>query len=135
MKNIFRIFIFLLITISCKAQSQLDTLNYLKQFEANKSQYVNKPFSYLLSHMTQMQPTSHWASSPFTNKKVVEYSQFNFCGMEYSFKNAVTLYIIWQDNFPKSDVEYLQNKNEYYFTNEEKAFYSNKIVKDIIVRK
>jgi len=135
MKNILNVLIFLLITVSCKAQLQLDTLNYVKQFEINKAQYVNKPFSYLLDHMTQMQPKSHWSDTPFRNKKIVESSRFKFSGMDYSFKNAVTLNIIWQESFPESDVKYLQNKNEYYFTNEEKDFYKNKVVKDILVYK
>lgn len=135
MKNIINVLIFLFLASSCKAQSQSDTLNYVKQFEINKSQYVNKPFSYLLSHMIQMQPKSHWSDNPFRNKKVVESTRFKFCGMKYSFKDAVTINITWEETFPESDVKYLQNKNGYYFTNEEKAFYCNKIVKDIIVYK
>ena len=118
-------------SLSHKANAQLDTLNYVKQFEVNKAQYINQPFSYLLSQMTQVQPKSHWAHTPLKNKTIVEYSSFNFCEIDYSFKNAVTLRIIWKDTFPKSEVKYLQNKNGYNFTNEEKAFYGSKIVKDI----
>ncbi|MEC3875533.1 hypothetical protein [Chryseobacterium salviniae] len=136
MKNIFKLFsILLLLVLSCKTYAQLDTLSYIKQFEINKSQYINKPFSYLLTQMTQLQPKSHWADSFPQNKKIVKASIFNFCEMDYSFKNAVTLHIIWQDSFPKSEVKYYQNKNGFYFTNEEKAFYGNKIVKDIMVYK
>jgi len=59
MKNIVKLFS----VISClfftsKAMAQLDTLNYVKQFEINKAQYINQPFSYLLSQMTQIQPKS-----------------------------------------------------------------------------
>ena len=133
MKNILKIITILLISISFKMQAQLDTLTYLKQFEANKINYINQPFSYLLSHMTQIQPKSHWAHSPMKNKNIVKSSTFNFCEIDYSFKNAVTLRITWEETFPKSEVKYLQNKNGYYFTNEEKAFYGNKIVKDIMV--
>lgn len=67
MKNIIKFLTLLLITFSCKANAQLDTLNYLKQFEANKAQYINQPFSKLLNEMTQLQPTSHWGESPITN--------------------------------------------------------------------
>ena len=42
------------VSLSYKANAQLDTLNYLKQFEVNKAQYINQPFSYLLSQMTQI---------------------------------------------------------------------------------
>ncbi len=72
------------VSLSHKASAQLDTLNYLKQFEANKAQYINQPFSYLLSQMTQIQPKSHWAHSPLKNKTIVEYSSFNFCEIDYS---------------------------------------------------
>ena len=121
------------VSLSHKASAQLDTLNYLKQFEANKAQYINQPFSYLLSQMIQIQPKSHWGDSPLKNKTIVNASSFKFCEIDYSFKNAVTLHIIWKDTFPKSEVKYLQTKNDYYFTDEEKAFYGSKIVKDIIV--
>ena len=120
---------------SSKAMAQLDTLNYLKQFEANKAQYINQPFSYLLSQMTQIQPTSHWASSSLKDKNSVFVSQFLFCDMDYIASRVVILRIIWKDNFPRSEVKYLQNHNGFYFTNEEKAFYGNKIIKDIIVSK
>ncbi|KNB63185.1 hypothetical protein [Chryseobacterium sp. Hurlbut01] len=119
--------------ISSKSIAQIDTLNYLKQFEINKAQFINQPFSHLLNHITQIQPKSHWAHSSMKNKYIVKASTFNFCQMDYSFKNAVTLRITWQDTFPKSGVKYLQNKNGYYFTNEEKIFYGDKIVKDIMV--
>ncbi|GAA4158341.1 hypothetical protein GCM10022217_19500 [Chryseobacterium ginsenosidimutans] len=39
-----------------KAQQPIDTLNYIKQFEINKANYVNKSFSYLLSQMSEIQP-------------------------------------------------------------------------------
>ncbi|MEC3876078.1 hypothetical protein [Chryseobacterium salviniae] len=135
MKIISKLTVLLLFAFSFKVHAQLDTLNYVKQFETNKAQYINKPFSYLLSQITQIQPTSHWADSPPQNKTIVKSSQFLFCNMKYIGNRVVVLTIIWQDPFPKSDVKYLQNKNGYYFTNEEKTFYANKIVKDILVYK
>lgn len=62
-------------------------------------------------------------------------SQFLFCDIDYIGNRVVILRIIWQNKFPRSEVKYLQNKNSFFFTNEEKAFYGNKIVKDIMVYK
>jgi len=135
MKNIFKFIVLIIITISCNAHAQLDTLNYVKQFEANKSQYINQPFSKLLNEMTQLQPKSHWADTPFNNKNVVHATQFLFCNMDYIGNRVVILRIIWQDYIPYSEIKYLQNKNGFYFTDEEKTFYGNKIVKDIMVYK
>ncbi|MFC7348984.1 hypothetical protein ACFQO9_19880, partial [Chryseobacterium zhengzhouense] len=58
---------------------------------------------------------------------------FKFCDMDYSFSNAVTLSIEWQEIIPTSLIKYYEKKNGFYFTNEEKDFYSNKIIKDIAV--
>ncbi|MEC3876079.1 hypothetical protein [Chryseobacterium salviniae] len=116
-------------------KAQLDTLSYIKQFEINKSQYINKPFSYLLGQMTQIQPKTVWADAYFKDKKIVKSSTFNFCQKEYSFSRVVTLRIKWENSIPRSDVKYYEDKNHFYFTNEEKAFYGNKIVKDIMVYK
>ena len=123
------------VSLSYKANAQLDTLNYVKQFEVNKAQYINQPFSYLLSQMTQIQPKSHWASSNPKNKNSVSASQFLFCNMNHIGNRVVTLYIVWKDSFSRSEVKYLQNQNGFYFTNEEKVLYGNKIIKDIIVSK
>lgn len=134
MKNIFKLFsILLLLTFNTKTYAQIDTLNYIKQFEINKSQYINRPLSYLLNDMIQIQPKTVWADSPLKNKTIVIGSIFNFCEKKYSFKNAVTLYIKWENTIPRSDVKFYENKNHFFFTNEEKAFYGNKIVKDVMV--
>ena len=121
MKNIVKLFS----VISClfftsKAMAQLDTLNYVKQFEINKAQYINQPFSYLLSQMTRIQPKSHWVSSNPKNKNSVSASQFLFCNMDYIGNRVVTLRILWKESFPRSEVKYYQNKNGFHFTNEEK---------------
>ena len=47
--------------------------------------------------------------------------------MEASFYNAVTLQIDWQDTIPANDIKFYENKNGFYFTNEEKFFYGNSI--------
>lgn len=134
MKKIFKTtitaFIFLM---SNKIYSQLDTLNYLKQFETNKTQYVGQPFSKLLNDMTQIQPETVWADYNIKNRTIVQKSIFNFCEKEYSFKNAINLKITWEQTIPYSQIEYYENKNHFYFTNEERSFYNNNIVKDVEV--
>lgn len=79
--------------LSSKVIAQLDTLNYLKQFEVNKAEYINKPFSYLLGQMIQINPKTHWSEPYIKNKNLVKKTLFNFCQKEYSFKNAITLSI------------------------------------------
>ncbi len=134
MKNIIKILSIILFSFfSCKMKAQLDTLNYVKQFEANKAQYINQPFSYLLSQMTQIQPKTVWPNTYIKNKNIVKSSIFNFCHKDYSFKNAISLVITWEEFIPRTQVKYYETKNHFYFTDEEKAFYGSKIVKDIIV--
>ena len=135
MKNTYKILLFLFLTVTCsKSNAQLDTLNYLKtNFEIQKSEYIGKPFSYLLSKMNQIQPKTAWSQSGSWKKNERNSTDFRFTFMEASFHNVINLTIIWQEAVPANDVKYLQNKNGFYFTNDEKNFYGNKIVKDIRV--
>ncbi|WP_344823284.1 hypothetical protein [Chryseobacterium ginsenosidimutans] len=135
MKNIILFIILFTAFFSCKSKAQqpIDTLNYVKQFEINKADYVNKPFSYLLNQMAQIQPKTVW-SIPVKNKRnIVRSTGFLFCKMNQSFYNAINLYITWQDNIPYSQTQLLGEQNGYYFTNDEKLLYGNKIIKDIRV--
>ena len=52
------------------AKAKLDTLNYLKQFETNKANYINQPFSVLLNNMTQIQPKTAWPASHGRKKMI-----------------------------------------------------------------
>jgi len=113
--------------------AQLDTLNYLKQFEANKANFIGQPFNKLLNDMTQIQPKTAWAIANGNKKIETASTMFNFCEKKYSFHNAVTLLIIWQNVIPRDETSYHEQKNHFYFTNDEKNFYGNKIVKDIMV--
>ncbi len=123
------------VSLSHKVNAQLDTLNYLKQFEANKAQYINQPFSHLLNQIVLLQPKSHWADSNPKNKNSISATQFLFCNMDYIGNRVVKLRIFWKDSFPRLEVKYLQNKNGFNFTNEERAYYGNKVIKDILVSK
>ncbi len=116
-----------------KANAQLDTLNYLKQFEANKINYINQPFSKLVNAMTQIQPVSVWAGVNAKNIKVTPFSQFLFCEMDESFSSNIILVVIWQTPLPASETDYYENKNGFFFTNDERNYYGSKLVKDIKV--
>lgn len=115
------------------AYSQLDTLNYIKQFEVNKINYIGKPFSILLNDMKQIQPKTVWPIRHGRFKTFILGNSFNFCDKEFSFYNAITLAITWQETIPMSDFKYFGIKNNYFFTQDEKTFYGNKIIKDIKV--
>lgn len=113
--------------------AQLDTLNYLKQFEVNKASYIGQPFSKLLNDMTQIQPKTAWPTTIGNKKIITEATIFKFCDKEYSFHNAIFFWVKWQDEIPSTQTEYYGRKNNWDFTNEEKTFYGNKIVQDIKV--
>ena len=133
MKNINKIvFVLIILGAYAKSNAQLDTLNYLKtNFELQKAEYIGKPFSYLLSKMTQIQPQTVWSQGPLNNRNIRTTTDFRFATMNASFYNVINLTIEWQESIPATDVKYYQNKNKFYFTNDEKNFYGSKLVKDI----
>lgn len=134
MKNIRNILIIVTLVLGTGAvHAQLDTLNYLKQFEANKANYINQPLSVLLNSMTQIQPKTAWSASHGRKKTITPGTSFVFCDMDFSFHNAVNLLIIWKDPIPRDQTKYYEQKNGFYFTNEERVFYGSKIIKDIVV--
>jgi len=61
-----------IITTHCTKRSALvgDTLVYIKRFEINKANYINKPLSVLLNDMTQIQPKTAWPVSHGRKKTV-----------------------------------------------------------------
>jgi len=131
MKN--KILILILLLSFSTIYAQLDTLNYLKQFEANKANYTGQPLSKLLNDMTQIQPKTAWSASMGRKKIISADTRFKFAEKELSFRHTVTLLIEWQDPIPRDQTKYYEQKNGFYFTNEERSFYGNKIVKDILV--
>jgi hypothetical protein len=46
---------------------------------------------------------------------------------------AINLFIDWQTPLPRDEVYYYRKKNDAHFTEEERAYYSTKIVKDVSV--
>jgi hypothetical protein len=134
MKNLKYLYAFVLLIIGFGTLSaQLDTLNYLKQFEANKASYINQPLSVLLNDMTEIQPKTVWPALPGRKKTITPGTSFNFCNMELSFHNTITLLVEWQSPIPRDQTKYYEQKNGFYFTNEERVFYGNKIIKNIVV--
>ncbi len=134
MKNLLKIFAIIFVSaLYNKASAQIDTLNYLKQFEINKANYIGKPFSFLLGKMTLIQPKAAWSFSNSWKRNERNETDFCFNIKQACFYNAITLHITWQDIIQANDIKYYEKKNGYYFTNDEKAFYSNRIIKDIRV--
>ncbi|MDM1073546.1 hypothetical protein HX001_13730 [Empedobacter brevis] len=114
--------------------AQPDVLSYAKQFERNKSEYIGKPFSYLLSKLSvQTQPKKAWFTPNPNNKNIVLTSTFSLNRKDDDYGNAVRLHITWQEPIAFKDVNYHYKKNKTFFTAEEKSFYGDKIVKDILV--
>lgn len=138
--KIFRLIIIFLIIISridvVNAQV-LDTFNYVKNFELQKAQYIGKPFSILLNDMQQIQPKSVWQGIYIRNKNIIPYNSFYFELPQNTFRYGivVNMIIYWQTALPATEVKYYQNKNHFHFTNEERQYYENKIIRDIIVIK
>jgi len=134
MKHILKFTVLIIIIFSNRMNAQLDTLNYLKTFEANKTLYIGKPLSFLLNNMAQIQPKTIWSLPNFKTKNLNFSSEFKFVNKENSFKkNNIFLYIVWDEPIPMSQVEYYEKKNHFNFTDEERSFYGNKIIKNIQV--
>ncbi len=133
MKTLYKIITTLSLLGFTNIYAQVDTLNYLKQFEVNKASYIGQPFSKLLKDMAQIHPKTAW-SVPLTGKKTITTNtRFYFCAKELSFHNVITLWIEWQNIIPRDQTKYYEQKNDFYFTNEESNFYGSKIIKDIKV--
>jgi hypothetical protein len=112
-----------------------DTLNYVKSFETNKAQYIGKPFSVLLNALGKVPPKTVFpAGYIFENINVKPGSLFRFNDRRNMYaENVISLYIDWQTPLPSETVYNMRIKNDALFTNEEKTYYSAKIVKNIRV--
>ncbi|MEG0983458.1 hypothetical protein [Algoriella sp.] len=140
MKKIILIYLFLLpfsgfaqkINDNVRVEEVLDTLNYLKTFEVNKSKYIGKPFSVLLSDMKKIQPKTVWPLHGRYKTSIVG-NRFKFADMDFSFDNVITLFVDWSESIPIDNFEYYTNRNGFYFTQEERTYLGSKIIKDIMV--
>lgn len=111
----------------------LDTLNYLKTFEVNKKEYIGKQFSYLLGKMTKIQPQTVWIIPNYIDSTVVQKSLFRFYDMNYPIMNETKMMVTWEMGLPYKTVNFNNRRNKFYFSESEKRFYGNKIVKNILV--
>ena len=139
-----RIVVILTLVINCTAYSQqlgtsstaTDTLIYLRTFETNKSKYIGKAFSVLLSDMGKVQPKLVMPGSGqalnAVNVSPLTYFVFANRSDLYSYEVPI-MRIVWKDPLPAETVYGYMKKNNAFFTTEEKNYYSNKIVMNISV--
>lgn len=131
MKTLIKIIVCSIFFLSIKANAQLDTLNYIKQFETNKINYINQPFTKLLNDMVQIQPKTVWPT--IARKGFIYRTRFKFCELKDSYYNVITLLIEWQEPVSSSQAKHYTDLHGYYFTNDERVFYGSKLVKNIWV--
>lgn len=127
MTLLFRNTILLMIAVlSIKLSAQLDTLNYLKQFEANKTQYINQQFSKLLNDMNELQPRSL-----YTQSRVCNYdTQFYFTDIKEGFHSRFKINILWQNSVLYKR-EHILSVNEIYSLRDVESLYRKYIIKNI----
>ncbi|MCX8532194.1 hypothetical protein [Chryseobacterium luquanense] len=107
MKTLYKIFFCTFLLITLKISAQLDTLEYLKQFEMNKAQYINQPFSKLVDDMTELQPQSLYTQIRGCNYD----TQFYFVDIKAAFKSSFKINIVWQNSTSYKE-EKIPNLNE-----------------------
>ncbi|HAP94982.1 MAG TPA: hypothetical protein DCP54_04375 [Chryseobacterium sp.] len=99
-----------------------DAYLYLKEkIESNKGKFIEQRFDKFLCEII-ISPQKIYKGS--LNQRKVYTSRF-------LIQENVILEILWRVPLLRRDVEYLVNKNQSYFTNDEKRFYGSKIIKDI----
>ncbi|AZA82989.1 hypothetical protein EG342_14370 [Chryseobacterium lactis] len=118
---------------STKNSKIVDTLGYLKAFEANKKEYVGKSFSFLLSKMDKMQPQTIWSVPSSGDSTVVTRSLFRFSDINYPVMNETKMMITWESQLPYKTVSFNNQRNKFYFSDSERRFYGTRIVKNILV--
>ncbi|UOU97951.1 hypothetical protein MUU74_15830 [Chryseobacterium daecheongense] len=137
----FKVILFIFIAFSAHYNAQtkefkkatLDTLRYLKTFETNKAEYIGKPFSYLLSKMTKIQPKTVWIVPNSNDSTVLQKSLFRFYDMNYPIMNETKMLITWKIGLPYKTVNFNTRRNKFYFSDSERKFYENKIIEDILI--
>ncbi|MGL5234299.1 MAG: hypothetical protein ACRC8Z_06060 [Empedobacter falsenii] len=128
--------LFLLFSLQIVNAQVADTLSYVKQFEINKTNYIGKPFSVLLNDMNKIKIQTVVPESSGKSIKHFVASTFKFELPQNSFKDNIVLMVIeWKGELPKSDIKYYNDRSKDIFTSEEKNYYSNKIIRNIIVYK
>ncbi|PKF73542.1 hypothetical protein [Chryseobacterium sp. PMSZPI] len=116
-----------------KANDVIDTLQYLKTFEANKKEYAGKSFSYLLSKMDKIQPRTIWSVPSSMDSTLVTKSLFRFSDINYPIVNEVKMLITWEAELPYKTVSFNNQRNKFYFSDSERRYYGAKIIRNILV--
>ena len=118
------------------SKMQLETLNYLRNIEFKKADYICQPFSKLLNDMKFAKPIRIWIRPTHGIRKLVDVTILCFnekCPFDPD--NAGCLYIIWDEPLHYRDSGYnsLEIKNKNYFTKDEEDIFNSKLIKDIRV--
>ncbi|MCF2220159.1 hypothetical protein H9Q08_12690 [Chryseobacterium sp. PS-8] len=126
MRNLFKIMFVITLLFSFQSNAQLDTIKYLKQFEANKHDYIGKPFSKLLKKMS-LKPQVFTLGS---NEENCFYSSnFGFSNKN----NLVSITVIWEQSYvsnPDFGINFIDSPKK--ITSEE-IILKDKKIRDIIV--
>ncbi|WP_123912752.1 hypothetical protein [Chryseobacterium pennipullorum] len=116
-----------------KSTAILDTLNYLKTFEARKKEYIGKKFSYLLGAMEKIQPQTVWSVPGSMDSTIVTRSLFRFSNVNYPVMNETKMMITWEKEMPYKIVSFNNRRNKLFFSESERRFYGGQIVKNIMI--
>lgn len=116
-----------------KDRKGIDTLGYLKSFEANKKEYIGKSFYYLLSKMEKMPPQTIWSIPNSMDSTIVTKSLFRFSDINYPVMNETKMLITWETEMPYKTVSFNNQRNKFYFSDSERRFYGTRIIKNILV--
>lgn len=135
--NIFFIVLLTLFSGLTQAQKTVgDTLAYAKKFETNKEKYIGKKFSLLLKDMTQLSFKKAKSDIKEDRNNPLPSTLFRFSDKDIDAPGQVTLVIRWKpDDTPTTPLEFFEQEHNYGFTINEKNFFENKIITDIVVYK
>ncbi|WP_294284077.1 hypothetical protein [uncultured Chryseobacterium sp.] len=135
--NILLIAFFALFSGLVQAQKTVsDTLAYAKKFQTNKEKYIGKKFSLLLKDMTQLSFKKAKSDIKEDGNNPLPGTLFRFSDKDIDASGQVTVVIKWKpDDTPTTPLEFFEQEHNYGFTVNEKNFFENKIIQDIVVYK
>ncbi|MCY0978968.1 hypothetical protein PGH12_09165 [Chryseobacterium wangxinyae] len=112
---------------TCTKRPITDTVSYLKKIEINKEKYIGKPFSNLLNDLGLLKPKITRIVFDKKINTIFKFSERDF------YNKQVILIIFWEQNFLPMPIKHFEKVNNFRFTTNEKNFYIDKTIKDIIV--
>lgn len=130
------IFLTLFSGLSQAQKAVSDTLAYAKKFETNKEKYIGKKFSLLLKDMTQLAFKKAKSDIKEDGNNPLPSTLFRFSDKDIDAPGQVTVVIRWKpDDTPTTSLEFFEQEHNYGFTVNEKNFFENKVIQDIVVYK